>query len=115
MQDDAAHQLHVEMALAEGALGRLAHGGKGLDQQVVELGAVVEALAETGGAGGQRLVGEGFQARLELVDLLDIIAEGLDVPVIGGAEQPPGEGAEHENLDRRVDERERKRTATSDR
>ena len=45
MQHDAAHQLHVEMALAERALGRLAHGGEGVGQEVVELGAVCRAAA----------------------------------------------------------------------
>ena len=56
MQHDAAHQLHVEMALAERALGRLAHRGEGLDQEIVELGAVGEPLLELRGAGAQRLV-----------------------------------------------------------
>ena len=39
VQHHAADQLHVEMALAEGALGGLAHGGEGRDEKVVELGA----------------------------------------------------------------------------
>ena len=46
MQHDAAHQLDVEMALAERALGRLAHRGEGLGQEVVELFAVGEPLLE---------------------------------------------------------------------
>ena len=46
VQHDAAHQLHVEVALAEGPLGGLAHRRERLDQQVVELGAVVEAGAK---------------------------------------------------------------------
>ena len=46
MQHHAAHQLHVEMALAERALGRLAHRGEGLGQQVVERLAFGEARAE---------------------------------------------------------------------
>ena len=36
VQDHAADQLHVEMALAERALGGLAHGGEGGNQNVVE-------------------------------------------------------------------------------
>ncbi len=36
MQDHAADQLHVEVALAEGALGGFAHGGEGRHQDVVE-------------------------------------------------------------------------------
>ena len=58
MQDHAADQLHVEMALAERALGRLAHGGEGRDQDVVELGALGDLFLEFVGARAQRLVGE---------------------------------------------------------
>ena len=90
MQHDAAHQLHVEMALAEGALGRLAHGREGVDQQVVELGAVGELLLELRGAGAQLLVRQRLELRLELVDRGDDRPQALDVTVIGGAEQPPG-------------------------
>ena len=36
VQDHAADELHVEMALPERALGGLAAGGEGLDQDVVE-------------------------------------------------------------------------------
>ena len=36
VQHHAAHQLHVEMALAQGALGRLAHHREGFRQQVVQ-------------------------------------------------------------------------------
>ena len=35
MQHDAAHQLHVEMALAERAFGGFAHGGEGVDQDIL--------------------------------------------------------------------------------
>ena len=37
VQHHAADELDVEMALAERALGRLAHGREGLDQDIVEL------------------------------------------------------------------------------
>ncbi len=46
MQDHAAHQLHVEVALAQGALGRLAHVGEGVGQDVVERLAVGQALLQ---------------------------------------------------------------------
>ena len=58
VQDHAADQLHVEMALAERALGRLAHGGEGRHQDVVERLAVGELLLEVVGARAQLLVGE---------------------------------------------------------
>ena len=46
VQHDAADQLHVEMPLAEGALGGLAHGGEGRNQNVVQGLAVRELLLE---------------------------------------------------------------------
>jgi hypothetical protein len=58
VQHHAADQLHVEMALAEHALGGLAHRGEGRDQQVVEALAGGELGAELVGAGAQLLVGE---------------------------------------------------------
>jgi hypothetical protein len=36
VQHHAADELHIEVALAERALGRLAHGGEGRDQKIVE-------------------------------------------------------------------------------
>ena len=68
MQHHAADQLHVEMALAEGALGSLAHGGEGRDEDIVELLALGELLAERCGAGAQFLIGELLELRLQLVD-----------------------------------------------
>ena len=49
VQRGAAHELHVEVALADRALGRLAGDGERLDQEVVEVLAVVETLTELGG------------------------------------------------------------------
>ena len=72
MEDDAAHQLHVEMALAERALGRLAHRGEGLDQEVVERLAVGQPLAERAVRAAQLGVVEQLDdLRLERVDLVD--------------------------------------------
>ena len=56
VQHDAAHQLDVEMALAERSLGRLADGRERLDQQVVERLARGEALAEAIGPRPQIVV-----------------------------------------------------------
>jgi hypothetical protein len=57
MEDDAADQLHVVMALAERALRRLAHRGEGLGQQIVQV--VLE------GSGAIRTIrsGQGVSAR----------------------------------------------------
>ena len=77
VQHHAADELHVEMALAERALGGLAHGGEGRHQQIVERGAVGELLLELVGARAQRLVGERLELRLQRVDGVDARLIGL--------------------------------------
>ncbi len=64
MQHHAADQLHVEMALTEGALGGFANGREGGHQQIVEGFAVRELLAELGGARLQGLVGTAPRSRV---------------------------------------------------
>ncbi len=56
VQHHAADQLHVEMALAQRPLGRLAHHGERLDQQVVQGLAGSQTLLELVGLGAQGLV-----------------------------------------------------------
>ena len=90
MQYDAAHQLHVEMALPEGALRRLPHGRESVDQDVVELGPVGELLLELLGPCAQLVIGHRFELRLQFVDGGNDRPQALDVTVIGGAEQAPG-------------------------
>ena len=68
VQHHAADHLHVEMALAERALGGLAHGGESRHQDVVERLAVGELLLEFVGARAQRLVGELFELGLQRID-----------------------------------------------
>jgi len=50
MQHHAAHELHVEMALADGALGGFAHRREGLRNQIFERSSVLDARAEVVGA-----------------------------------------------------------------
>ncbi len=95
VQYHAADQLHVEMALAEGALGRLAHGGEGGNQHVVEGLAFGERLAKFGGTGLQRFVRERRDLGLERIDGVDPGLISLDPPVVGGAEKLAGERADH--------------------
>ena len=95
VQHHAADQLHVEMPLAEGALGRLADGGEGRNQNIVERLAVGESFAEFGGARLQRLVRKRRQLRLQRVDGIDPGLIPLDPPVIGGTEKLAGERADH--------------------
>ena len=63
VQGHAAHQLDVEVALADGPPGRLPDGGEGLDEQVVERLAVVEPLPELDRPVGQLLVGRAPPSR----------------------------------------------------
>ena len=95
MQHHAADQLDVEMALAERALGGLAHGGESGNQDVVQRLAVGELLAEFGGAGLQRLVRKRGDLGLQRVDGVDAGLISLDPPVVGGAEKLAGERADH--------------------
>ena len=63
VQGGAAHQLHVEVALADGPPGRLPDGGEGLDQQVVDVLAPVQPLPELHGPVGQGLVAAAPESR----------------------------------------------------
>ena len=56
VQDDAAQQLHVEMALAQRSLRRLADGGERVDQKIVERLAARQPLPEPGRARPQFVV-----------------------------------------------------------
>ena len=96
MQDHAADHLHVEMALADGALGGFAHGGKGRHQDVVERLAVGQLLLEGVGAGAQGLIRERRDFRLERIDFSDARQIGADRPLIGGPEQFAEEAFEHQ-------------------
>ena len=58
VQNDAADQLHVEVAHVEHAAAALADHGEGFREQVVERGALGELLPELDGLVGQFLVGQ---------------------------------------------------------
>ena len=88
MEDHAADQLDVEMALPQRALGRLAHGRERVDHEIVELGTLGQALAELHRPRPQRLVGQALDLGLLGVDRLGGPAEALDGPIVGGAEEP---------------------------
>jgi hypothetical protein len=95
VQDHAADQLHVEMPLAERALGRLAHRREGRDQDIVEGLAVGQLAFEIVGARPQRLVGQGFQLLFQRVDGVHARAIALDAPLVGGAEHLAEGCADH--------------------
>ena len=95
VQDHAADQLHVEVPLPDGALGRLAHGRERRHQDVVERLAFGELLLEGNGARAKLLVGERQQFRLERIDCVDPRLILAHAPVIGGAEEFSGDSAKH--------------------
>src|SRR6185312_7666123 len=98
MEDHAAHQLHVEMALAQNTFRGFPHRGEGVGQNIVEGLAVGEALAERDGARRKLGVAEFLDLGLETVDLVDRPGQALDIPVVSGTKHPPGEPADHRNL-----------------
>ena len=71
VQDGAADELDIVMALAEGAAGGFADDGEGFGQQVVGGGAIVQAAAELVGFGAQGGVVQGAYGVLQPVNLGD--------------------------------------------
>ncbi len=84
VQGHAAHELHVEVALAEHPPCRLAHRGEGVDEEVVERLAVVVALLELDGPVGQVVVGQGLHLGLELVDEGNELGQPADLLSLAG-------------------------------
>ena len=68
VQHHAADQLDVEMAHVEHAAAGFADHGEGLDQQVVERGALGDPFFEFDGLGGEVDIGQLAHLRLEIVD-----------------------------------------------
>ena len=58
MQHHAADELHIEVPLAKRALGRLAHRRERFGQQIVEVLAIGQPLAELVGLAAQFIVRE---------------------------------------------------------
>ena len=79
VQSGAAHELHVEVTLAEGALGDLAHGGERLGHDLVQTLAVFDFLLELRGLGLQVLVGEGGNLVLQGVHGLSHVLQLLEL------------------------------------
>ena len=94
----AADQLHIEMALAERAPGRLAHRGESRNQQILQRLAVGDLLPEHGGAAPQCLVAQRFHFRLKGIDRGHGPAILHDLPVVVRAENPCGNTAQSEHL-----------------
>ena len=98
IKDFTAQDRIAVVALAERALGGLAHGGEGLGQDVVERFAVAEALAEGVGAGAQGFVGQDLDLVLERVDADDGFFLPLEEAGVGRSEDALGESGEHRGV-----------------
>ena len=79
MQGSTAHELHVEVTLAKGALGDLAHGGERLGHDLVQALAVFDFLLELRGLGLQILVREGGDLVLQSVHGLGHVLQLLEL------------------------------------
>ncbi len=87
VQRGAAHQLHVEVPLAEGALGTFAGSREGLRQQFVQGFTVGVAAFELVGLAPQLGVGERDDVLFKLVDVRCDGAQTLEHFALAGAEQ----------------------------
>ena len=95
VEHDPAHELDVVMALAQRALRRLANGGEGVMQQVVERLAPFQALAQPAGPRLERLVGQRLDLGFERVDRLGFLRQTLHQALVGAAHQSLCDTAEH--------------------
>ena len=96
----AAGELHVEVALAECALGCLAHDRKRLWQKIVEGFALGHTLAEGRRLRSQLFVRHRFEFRFQRIDLLHPVEHGTELSLVDGTEKALRDGgeAEHEVL-----------------
>ena len=79
MQCGAAHELHVEVAQAQGSLGRLTHGGEGFRHELVKGLAVFDTLLELGGLALELLVVKRRDLVLQGVRLFGHVLKLLDL------------------------------------
>ena len=86
VQDDPAHHLDVEDALVGLAQARFAHGGERFEEDVLELLAVREPLAELDRLPAQLLVGELPEVGLQRRDVGRLLGEALHAPPFAEAE-----------------------------
>ena len=73
--------------MSDGAPGSLAHGRVCLEDEVVELLAVLQPLPELGRLAGELLVGEALEVRLERRDVGGLLGESLEAAALAHAEE----------------------------
>ena len=86
VQNDPAHQLHVEQADADRALEGFPHRGERLEDELFERLPVLEPLLELGGLPGQLGVRERLELGLERADVRRLLLQALETPSLAHAE-----------------------------
>jgi hypothetical protein len=82
-----AHELDVERAQPESALRRFADGRERLEDELVELLAVLEPLLELGGLPLELLVRKRLEAGLERGDVVRLFGELLEAPALADPQE----------------------------
>ena len=95
MQHHAADQLHIKMTLTQRSLGAFSHGGKSGNEQIVEFGALRQLLTKVLSPGAQIGIRERGQFCFKGIDGHYFGRIGLEASIIGCAEDPLHERAEH--------------------
>ena len=88
VQRHRAHQLNIEMTLAQRSSRRVADDRERLRQDVVERLALCEAVAELRGARPQGVVGQRLRPGLERVDLHDDLLQSSELGLVGVEDAP---------------------------
>ena len=102
VQHHAADELHVEMALPEGAAAGFSDDGECFGEQFVERRAICQAGSEFRGLGGQSLVRQRFHAIFQSVDRRNSPLIPFEGAVVGRAENGAGDRGEHADLPRAI-------------
>ena len=98
VQDDAADQLHVEVAHVEEAAAGFADYGEGFDEQVVKGRALGQLFLEFDGFGGQIDIGKLLDGGFQVVDSGDDRLNGLDFAFVFGAKNLGQDGVNHREV-----------------
>ncbi len=86
MEDDPAHHLDGEEALIGGALAGLADRCEGLEDERVELLAVLEPLPELRRLVAKLVLGKPLELRLQRVDIGGLLCDPLHAAALAEAE-----------------------------
>ena len=95
VQHHAAHELHVEVAHADGPPRRLTARGERLGEKRLEVVRVGQPLSQLVGLAAQLDVRQRLHRGLERIDRLDHGTHPLDVALVLGAEDRPEDRRQH--------------------